>query len=448
MYVLPEAQLDRFMLKVTMGYPSARDEEAMLQTHGAAPPAVPQVAALDEVRAWMAMAEQVHASPTLQRYIVALARWTRAHASIVLGASPRAALALAKASRARALLEGEPTRPSRTSARSSPGSSRTGSCSRRPRCSTASTATPSSRAPCPKSPTTPRDPWLSPSGRAVLLVAAMVALTGVWLETAGLVVVAELILAAMAWLYLRALLLADEVERGRIRVHIELPEGTRSEARVGDSVALDVVVENLSGYWLPHAEVEVSSPSGLRWPALNRGAPRVVDFGPVAPGSAARARVEVRAQRAGRWLVPGAELTSADTAGWVRSASWLPSGLSLVVRPGRGERLGGRAVGRRKVLEQLPAGRQRVDRPGDGYDIRQLRTYVVGDDPRRIAWKATARRGRLMVRQHEDEVSDTVLFVLDASGTMRGGTDGAKWRPRSPSSPTPRPVAPPTASGS
>ena len=105
-YVLPEAQLDRFMLKVTMGYPSARDEEAMLQTHGAAPPAVPQVAALDEVRAWMAMAEQVHVSPTLQRYIVALARWTRAHASIVLGASPRAALALAKASRARALLEG------------------------------------------------------------------------------------------------------------------------------------------------------------------------------------------------------------------------------------------------------------------------------------------------------------------------------------------------------
>ena len=90
-------------------------------------------------------------------------------------------------------------------------------------------------------------PWLSPSGRAVLLVAAMVALTGVWLETAGLVVVAELILAAMAWLYLRALSLADEVERGRIRVHIELSEGTRSEARVGDSVALDVVVENLSG---------------------------------------------------------------------------------------------------------------------------------------------------------------------------------------------------------
>lgn len=105
-YLLPEAQLDRFLLKISMGYPSARDEERMLATHGSAPPSVGRVVGLDHVRHWMSLAEQVHVSPVLQRYIVALARWTRAHPSIVLGASPRASLALARASRARALLQG------------------------------------------------------------------------------------------------------------------------------------------------------------------------------------------------------------------------------------------------------------------------------------------------------------------------------------------------------
>lgn len=264
-------------------------------------------------------------------------------------------------------------------------------------------------------------PWLSPSGRAVLIVAAMVALAGVWLETAGLLLVAECVLAAVAWFYLRAIVRADEVERGRIAVRIEPSEGASSEARVGDEVRLDVVLEHRGAWWLPHARLAVSSPSGLRWPSSS------LSFGAIAPGSVVRATVPVRALRSGRWVLPGVELTSTDSVGWVRVSSWMPADCTIVARPGRGERLRATAGGRRRSAERLPAGRHRVDRPGDGYDIRQLRTYVVGDDTRKIAWKASARRGRLMVRQHEDEVSETVVFVLDASGSMRGGTDGKKW---------------------
>ncbi len=105
-YLLPEAQLDRFLVKIAMDYPSEDQEVQMLATHGERRPDVRAVLSLERVVEMSALAAAVAVSDPARRYIVALARATRRHAAVALGASPRASLALLRAARARALLHG------------------------------------------------------------------------------------------------------------------------------------------------------------------------------------------------------------------------------------------------------------------------------------------------------------------------------------------------------
>jgi MoxR-like ATPase len=107
-YPLPEAQLDRFMMRVSLGYPSASDEVAMLAEHapGDRVLELSPVTAIPEVLAAQEAFARVHASEALRRYVVALLAHTRADPRTELGASPRAGLMLVRAAMARAALEG------------------------------------------------------------------------------------------------------------------------------------------------------------------------------------------------------------------------------------------------------------------------------------------------------------------------------------------------------
>src|SRR5262249_25505037 len=58
---------------------------------------------------------------------------------------------------------------------------------------------------------------------------------------------------------------------------------------------------------------------------------------------------------------------------------------------------------------------------GDGYELREIREHRAGDPLKRVAWKASARRGKLMVRDHEQEERDVVWLVVGASGELWGG---------------------------
>jgi MoxR-like ATPase len=107
-YPLPEAQVDRFMVRLELGYPSAEDEAGMLAGHESGDrvleldPVVDRAEVLEAVEA----AHRVHASRALRDYVVALLRRTRADSRVELGASPRAGLMLLRAAKARALLDG------------------------------------------------------------------------------------------------------------------------------------------------------------------------------------------------------------------------------------------------------------------------------------------------------------------------------------------------------
>jgi MoxR-like ATPase len=107
-YPLPEAQVDRFMARVSLGYPSASGEVHMLAAHetGDRVEDIEPVAGAGELLVVQDAAMRVHASDALRAYVVALLARTRADPRVELGASPRAGLMLLRAAKARALLQG------------------------------------------------------------------------------------------------------------------------------------------------------------------------------------------------------------------------------------------------------------------------------------------------------------------------------------------------------
>jgi MoxR-like ATPase len=107
-YPLPEAQIDRFLVRVAMGYPTPRDEVAMLRTHGIAPPPVGVVLGPSDVLQLQSIAARIHVEDDLYDYAVGLAGFTRSHPRVVLGASPRATLGLLRAAKSLAVLAGRP----------------------------------------------------------------------------------------------------------------------------------------------------------------------------------------------------------------------------------------------------------------------------------------------------------------------------------------------------
>jgi MoxR-like ATPase len=108
-YELPEAQLDRFLLRLSLGYLQAAEETAMLQRridrqHEAAQ--LRRVTTATELLSMRASLERIEISPDLLQYVVAIVRATRSHAQIQVGASPRGSLALVQLARAQAVLTG------------------------------------------------------------------------------------------------------------------------------------------------------------------------------------------------------------------------------------------------------------------------------------------------------------------------------------------------------
>jgi MoxR-like ATPase len=107
-YPLPEAELDRFTMRISIGYPPLVDEAKMLTENASETPldTLEPVASAREVLAAINDAKRVYVEESLNRYVVALLRQTRADGRLYLGASPRAGLALLRVAKARALVAG------------------------------------------------------------------------------------------------------------------------------------------------------------------------------------------------------------------------------------------------------------------------------------------------------------------------------------------------------
>ncbi|GAB4400302.1 MAG: MoxR family ATPase [Anaerolineales bacterium] len=107
-FPLPEAQLDRFMLRISLGYPSPADEIRMLDSQQRVHPVetVEQVVSADSLLQAQEAVKEVHIDDAIKEYIVELVNTSRKHPDIYLGASPRGSLALYKTAQAKAAVEG------------------------------------------------------------------------------------------------------------------------------------------------------------------------------------------------------------------------------------------------------------------------------------------------------------------------------------------------------
>ncbi len=107
-FPLPEAQLDRFLMRVHLGYPSNTDEVLMMDAQQVTHPieALEQVTNPEEIGAVQRAVKEIYVDPLIKQYIVGLVDTTRQHESVYLGASPRGSLALYRTAQARAFLDG------------------------------------------------------------------------------------------------------------------------------------------------------------------------------------------------------------------------------------------------------------------------------------------------------------------------------------------------------
>jgi MoxR-like ATPase len=107
-FALPEAQLDRFMLRIRLGYPGHSDELAIMEQQKLSHPIddISEVLSVEELRALQASVREIYVDPIVADYIVRLVNATRNHPDVYLGASPRGSLALYRAGQALASLSG------------------------------------------------------------------------------------------------------------------------------------------------------------------------------------------------------------------------------------------------------------------------------------------------------------------------------------------------------
>jgi len=107
-YPLPEAQIDRFLIRVTLGYPLHKDEVTMLRAHNVEPPKARPVLNVQDLLTLQGIARRIHVEDDIYEYAVSLTAFTRTHPRVLLGASPRATLALVQAAKAAAVIGGRP----------------------------------------------------------------------------------------------------------------------------------------------------------------------------------------------------------------------------------------------------------------------------------------------------------------------------------------------------
>jgi MoxR-like ATPase len=107
-YPLPEAQIDRFLVRIPIAYPTHKDEVAMLRTHATEPPTPRAALGPQDLLLIQGIARRIHVEDDLYEYAVGLTAYTRTHARVLLGASPRATLGLIQAAKAAAVIAGRP----------------------------------------------------------------------------------------------------------------------------------------------------------------------------------------------------------------------------------------------------------------------------------------------------------------------------------------------------
>ncbi|HEV3238490.1 MAG TPA: DUF58 domain-containing protein, partial [Gemmataceae bacterium] len=183
--------------------------------------------------------------------------------------------------------------------------------------------------------------------------------------------------------------------------------GRRFQARFG--------IESKSNYGLPYLVVTEFVPFGIK----PLSAPKPIE-GALEPGEKVYTSYRFRSPTVGRVRFEGVSLQLADLQGFFYYRTFLADPTVYRVLPPLLDRKG--VIGVSKNHNILPPpGIHRLRRPGTGSELLNLRDYLAGDPPKTIAWKVSARRGRLITKEYESEVPVRCTVFLDTSQSVRLG---------------------------
>ena len=392
-YPLPEAQLDRFAVRMAIGYPPLQEEARMLTEQTTEPPLdhLTPVADESDVVAAIEAVRSIYVEESVNRYVVALLRHTRDDPRLALGASPRAGIALLRLAKARAV-------DRTTRLRRPRGRPRGGPCG----------------APAPPAPgaggtldgrergrsrarRAGRDTRTGVSRSTAALTVGVAALLGSWLFGSlalapvgiGLVVAA---LGARAWRRFAASRLL--LER-RLRA-TQLVEG--------DSLEIELSLTGRAFAWARAVATETVGTLGTVDVPLRHG--RGVLTWPAVPR--------------GRHVLGPAHVVLEDPLGLERAEATAPGSAAVLVRP--------RFVSLAALFTDQGRegfdGRRALPRRGVGVDLHGIRDYQQGEPLRLVHWPTTARRGVLSVLELQDAPRDETVVVLDCDPAGAVGPPG------------------------
>ena len=224
--------------------------------------------------------------------------------------------------------------------------------------------------------------------------------------------------ALAAGLALLGALVAWDLALLRRRPPLGLARRLPERAFVGRAAEIALTVENLAR---EPVVVEVMDEVPIDLAAEE---PRFTDV-LVPPAASVTLRYPIRPSvRGDRRLGPSLVLETSPL-GWLRRRTVAGADAVLAVYPDASRYLRPEALAPKRVLAAMGVRPSR--RRGEGMEFESLRDYVAGDDPRRVDWAATARRGRLVTRLFQHERNHTVLIALDTSRLM-GGRIGARTK--------------------
>lgn len=261
-------------------------------------------------------------------------------------------------------------------------------------------------------------PRLTTRGKLVLSSILLFLLVGALHAAPPLVGMGGLVLAVLLAVYLHFFPTAILLRRKKIELSWWVPPGDQPGGALGVDrpFALHLAFRNHGSRRLRVLHTRVLAGTGLD-----------VDGNPiaaVAPGQQVEVVTQVTARTMGHHVFHGAALTLGEALGLFEIEAYFPNPIAIKVfprsLPSRGATV--RAVGG-ALHEQV--GLHHVRRRGIAGELRELRQHSHGDPFKLIAWKATAKRGQLMVRDLETEIVSSVMVLVDGGAAMRAGIAGA-----------------------
>jgi uncharacterized protein (DUF58 family) len=225
------------------------------------------------------------------------------------------------------------------------------------------------------------------------------------------------VLVGLALAWVATVPLPRRMRRERLEFTWWVPSRAQGVRRPDDPIPVKIALRNPTDGPLTLSTPRLALSPGLRHARWKHQ--RII----VPPRSVAAFELELRAAHAGRHVLHGAWMTLSGPLGLAWAPLYFPNPLVVQVQT---RSVGGAALARANARPEPAARAGRATRRlGEGPEIRELRDLQPGDPFRRIAWKASARKGKLLVRETEDEAQTTRMLVLDVSATMRGNDGGA-----------------------